>query len=122
MTLDKVKPGPNTDGQGGGPGVCVKDRGPVTGPFSDNRLMRLLSDYVFIPVLGPIFYLWFLTDFLVPEQFRVLRMLLGIPWKAALLLIFAYIAVASISVDFSHGLLVWLGDIVVGIWGPGQLH
>jgi len=101
--------------------ASAQDRGNATAPFSHNPLLKFLSEVVFLPILGPIFYLWFLTDLLVPKQFRVLRKLVGIPWKGALLFMFSYIALASLYVDFSHGFWAGVARMVAGVLGPQPL-
>jgi len=101
--------------------ASVQDRGKESAPFPNNPLLKFLSEVVFLPILGPIFYLWFLTDLLVPKQFRVLRKLVGIPWKGALLFMFSYIVVASLYVDFSHGFWAWIAHMVAGVLGPQPL-
>jgi len=62
-----------------------KNEGRETSLFPQNRLLSFLAESIFIPLLGPTFFLWYMVDFLIPERFRAMRMAIGIPWKGLLL-------------------------------------
>jgi len=78
----------------------MKNEGRETSHLLKDGALYLFSEEFLRDSLGPFAPLWYLTDYLIPEHFKILRKIFSILWKGILIVALLYIAVATIYYNY----------------------